>query len=461
MWFNGSMRQRLQTPLSFIIVAVLVGVLAACGPATPLPLPAPTAGAATATAVSTPAPRVSPTATPAASPAPQADALDATLDALEAQVRAVQGIAAAPQISRQRLHLDALAARVAARLPCPLPNTLAWQALDLWPAGAGGMTAATFEGDAPQLAFFDPDDTTIYYAAPDGLTAALQLAYVHAYAQALQFNGHALPSEEESGERCLARQALREGAAAYTDYLWFFAYGALTAPTPAPYDPAATPQPRPPLAVLKYRDFPVDAGFGFVYALSQENGWASIRRAFEAPPVSTEQVLHPERYPHDQPQAVALPAPETLAAALGAGWEAKGQGVLGEALLHLMLTASLHEEARLMAGDAADAAEGWGGGAWTVLHNPETGEIALLAEVRWDTGSDAVAFVKAFVRYARGRFGPLDDRAYRVLFWESDTEAAVLRYNSGARRTVWAFAPTRAQAEALLAAAQAPGAGGD
>ena len=454
MWFNDTMRQQTHLPLSFIIVAILAWALIACGPATPLPLRTTTAGPATATL--TPTPRPSPTVAPAVSPTPPPDALSKALDTLEAQVRAVQGVANAPQIARQRLQPDALMKQIAARPLCPLPDTLAWQAFDLLPADTGETTVAV--SDEYAQAFFDPGEMTIYYTAPEGITPALQQAYVRAYARALQFHTHAMPPAGANADRCLAQQALDMGAATYTTYLWFFAYATEAASPVATATPNA-PSTTLPLAVVKYRDFPIDMGFNFVYTLSQKNGWQSINNALSAPPISTEQVLHPERYPLDQPLEVTLPDPETFAAALGAGWEAKGRGILGEAQLHLMLTASLHEEARLMADDAADATEGWGGGEWVVLYNTDTDEVALLAEVRWDTGPDAVAFVKAFVRYARGRFGPLDDRAYRVLFWESDKEAAVLRYNSGDQRTVWAFAPTRAQADALLAVVQAPGIG--
>ncbi len=130
---------------------------------------------------------------------------------------------------------------------------------------------------------------------------------------------------------------------------------------------------------------------------------------------------------------------------------------MGELLLRLMLTASTEAEARLWADDADTATEGWNGGAWVAFRQPQGDEAALLADVRWQSSHDAVEFIKAFVRYARGRYGPLADRAYQVLIWESPAGAAVMRYNSGEHRTTWAFAPTREQADALLKAIQAPG----
>ena len=445
-----------------LVLAFMVVLGAACGPATPLPTLTPTPTFTPTASDATPeTPAPPPSATlppPTAPPTPERDTLDEALDVLESQVRMLRGLTDAPLVSRQRVTADVLRQRLAeqeARLGCPLPDTFAWQALGLWPSDEGEITAEVFADTPPPLAFFDLEDTVIYYTA-EAITPALELAYVRAYAQALLWQAHPLPRAENS-DQCLAQQALLQGTTTYMEYLWFFSYASPAAATEA----AAETPPQWPLAVQKYRDFPADAGFGFVFALSQENGWESITRAFAAPPTSTEQIMYPAHYPADTPQDMTLPAAAVLTQALGEGWEVRGQDVLGDALLYLMLTANVNPEARLMADDAANATEGWGGGAWVLLHNPETGGTALLADVTWDTGSDAVAFVKAFVRYARGRFGPLNDRAYRALYWETDAQAAVLRYNSGLRRTVWAFAPTRAQAEALLAAAQAPGTGGD
>ena len=76
-------------------------------------------------------------------------------------------------------------------------------------------------------------------------------------------------------------------------------------------------------------------------------------------PVSTEQILHPERWPNDVPQPVDVP---DLGPALGAGWRDLDVMTVGEAWLQLMLAL------RLDAGDAERAAAGWDGGiyrAWT------------------------------------------------------------------------------------------------
>ena len=456
MWFNEPMRR--QVVFAFLLTA-LFGALAACGPVTPFshPTTVPTATpGATATAFPTAAP---PSPTPTRTP----DPVEAALDEVQSQVLTVRGMTSAPAIPRRRLSPEAMEARLqtwADTVLCPLPPAAVWQAFGLWPADGGDLPAPALVWDAETPAFFDPATATLYYTAPNGVNAALKIAYAHAYAHALRFYTKTLPPAGPDIDRCLAQQALTEGEATYTEYLWYYTFAyteALTENDFQPYEEEADATPLP-LAVIKYRDFPHDAGFIFIYTLAQENGWQSIAEAFEHPPTSTAEILHPNHAPAaEPPQKVDLPENDALVPLLGEGWRATSRGEVGEFLLQLMLTASTEAEARLWADDAAVATEGWNGGAWVAFQQPETGEVALLADVRWESSNDAVEFVRAFVRYIRGRYGPLADRAYQVLIWENPHGAAVMRYNSGEHRTTWAFAPTREQADALLKAIRAPG----
>ena len=428
--------------------------LASCGPATPWPSPTPSL-TPTAAATLTPTARPSPTPTPYGAPSP---ALAIGLDALETQVQALRGLTKAAPVQRVVLSPKAYAARLREAFPPKAPpQAAAWPALDLLPADADLAPQAWNAPAERTLAFFDPASQAIFLTAPHGLTPPLRLAYVHAYARALRFREHALPPCGNDADRCAALQALAEGDAVYTETLWLFSYATpddlqALADFNAPL--ATTPEPLP-LAVLKQQQFAAQWGFAFVYALSQQNGWESIDAAFAHPPLATAQILHPESYPAAPPEAVGLPAADALTAALGTDWREDARGVCGEWLLYLMLTASTHPAARLDGSDALSNTAGWRGGAWAAFHNP-AGQSAFLADVHWAEGTSATNFVKAFVRYARGRYGPLAGRAYRVLYWESPHGAAVLRYSAAEKRTVWAFAPTRAAAEALLRVANAP-----
>jgi hypothetical protein len=72
--------------------------------------------------------------------------------------------------------------------------------------------------------------------------------------------------------------------------------------------------------------FPYDQGAQFVQTLFMSNGWDAVDAAYRDLPTSTEQILHPERYPNDKPINPVLP---DIAAALGEGWEELEQNNMG------------------------------------------------------------------------------------------------------------------------------------
>ncbi len=156
--------------------------------------------------------------------------------------------------------------------------------------------------------------------------------------------------------------------------------------------------------------WPYVAGQAFVTALATDGGIAEIDDAFRDLPVSTEQILHPERYPNDVPTPVDVP---DLGPALGTGWVDLDVQEVGEEWLLLAL------ELRLDDASAEDAAAGWDGGlsrAWTDGTN-----VAVELSTVWDTAADATAFAGAMGEWIAAGQGvaevlPVEGSAVRVLF---------------------------------------------
>src|SRR5690606_34197782 len=107
-----------------------------------------------------------------------------------------------------------------------------------------------------------------------------------------------------------------------------------------------------PLAVREALLFPYRAGFSFVAALRRHHPWSAIDAAFERPPRSTEQILHPDRYEQDElPIAVDIHVPAALAA-----YHVVHSTVWGELGFSVFVRShGLDERA------GAQAADGWGG----------------------------------------------------------------------------------------------------
>jgi hypothetical protein len=93
-------------------------------------------------------------------------------------------------------------------------------------------------------------------------------------------------------------------------------------------------------------------GFAFVARVRARQPWSAVDALWAAPPRSSEQILHPEKYDaHDAPVAVEPPKGD----ALGEGWRVEASDVMGELGVRTWLAAAVPAEI------AARAAAGWGG----------------------------------------------------------------------------------------------------
>ena len=128
-------------------------------------------------------------------------------------------------------------------------------------------------------------------------------------------------------------------------------------------------------------------GHDLVNTLFDRDGWVGVNQAYKRPPVSTEQVIHPEKYfAGEEPEVTTLP---NFADKLGKGWQQMSSNTMGEFLLRTYL------EQHLDTSQAADAAAGWGGDRYSLLNGPEA-ERLLLATVKWDTPEDSKQFYDAY-----------------------------------------------------------------
>ncbi len=128
---------------------------------------------------------------------------------------------------------------------------------------------------------------------------------------------------------------------------------------------------------------PYLAGLGLARAIWARGGGSAMRDAWARPPISMEQVLHPERY------FAAEPARRVTPGAGPAGARLLSEGTLGELRIRSLLEAG-----------GEGAAEGWGGDGWRLYDTG--GRTLLLWRSAWDSSSDAHEFAVALRdRFAR------------------------------------------------------------
>jgi len=292
--------------------------------------------------------------------------------------------------------------------------------------------------------FYTPDEQVLYVIAESvNMFAGEEIVYAHEYTHALQdqhFGLKRLLGADMNADQAIAARALAEGDAtlimgayAYTNVtdseLEYMGYRAAFVKREV-IDAAS-----PALGVLTF--FPYLEGTRFVLALwSNGQGWSKVNAAYNAPPASSEQIMHPEKYlAHDAPRPVTLP---DLGRPLGEGWREVDRNTLGEIGLLAWLMDHLDQAA------AAEGAAGWGGDAYTLWVDGQ-GHQVLAVKSAWDTPGEAAQFYQTFGDYVTRRSSgvpqlTLDETGRRL--WEYKGRAAFLsRAGDG---VLIIFAPDRA-----------------
>ena len=257
--------------------------------------------------------------------------------------------------------------------------------------------------------FYDPNSKDFVLVSVDReLNALEELIYAHELMHALQdqhFDLGLLSAGEGDVdfEARLALRALAEGEARLIEELYlegdyfseeqrvelFNVYQALYRPRQFTLDPV-------PVLVAQF-NFPYENGLEFVRTIYDQSGWEGVDRLWADPPLSTEQILHPDRYLQgDRPQAIGI---EPLDSVLDPAWELIRDDVMGEFYLRQFLGQQL---------DAAAvdiAALGWGGDRYHVYAQAGQNETLLVWRITWDSSDDAIQFGQAYIRYASAAYG--------------------------------------------------------
>ena len=300
--------------------------------------------------------------------------------------------------------------------------------------------------------FFDMETNEMVVVQADSFGGVERFVYAHEYTHVLQDqnfdieNGLKYNDEdcETDAERCSAILALIEGDATLSQLNWFMSNASpadqaelmemFTKENESPVFDSA------PEFIALGVTFPYEYGYLFVDHLFSNGGWGTVDRAYQNPPESTEQILHPNRYPDDKPIPVSLPDFDGI---LGSGWEEIDRGVMGEWYSFLILSKGLDESARLDDDQAKLAAEGWGGDAYVVYYNADTIETVMVLYSVWDTPAEADEYADSFREYADDRFGTSTNDnwqgadGYHVFYHQEDITTWILAADAEQAAIIW------------------------
>ena len=188
---------------------------------------------------------------------------------------------------------------------------------------------------------YSAEDKQLYIVSDRwNMTAADEMTFAHEFTHAMQdqyYNLKSLDERANTRDTHLATRALIEGDASLGMALYAFGNLSQADVDEIAYRAAQLRQDNlidVPKALTQITLFPYEEGLRFVQALYLKAGgnWDAVNAAFGVPPLSTEQVMHVDKYisQPDVPVPVALPA---MADVMGGSWREIDRGVLGEFLL--------------------------------------------------------------------------------------------------------------------------------
>jgi hypothetical protein len=172
-------------------------------------------------------------------------------------------------------------------------------------------------------------------------------------------------------------------------------------------------------APLYIRDellFPYLAGTGFTQEfLKAHTGWQDLHLIFQNPPVSTQQIIHPDLYLHGvKPETVALPEWKTV---VPADWKLLEENTMGEFGLEEILKQFLDENrAELLA-------PAWKGDRYAVFEDAKTKSTPLVFRLALDNPDDAAHFFGQYSEALEHKYKTRTELFRRPNFFQFQSES--------------------------------------
>lgn len=214
---------------------------------------------------------------------------------------------------------------------------------------------------------------------------------------------------ESNDDASMARDAVAEGSATASMMDYMFAglhVSVRQMPDISPFIESGmaselTKDPNIAKAPIFIRDellFPYLDGAVFTQQFLKANsGWTDFKKVFENPPVSTQQILHPNLYLQGvKPRVVTLPH---LGSAIPHGWKKLDENVVGEFSLAELFKQFLGED------QAKKFSPMWAGDRYALFENKESKDTLLIILYGLDNADDASKFYSAYRDLLAKKYG--------------------------------------------------------
>jgi len=246
------------------------------------------------------------------------------------------------------------------------------------------------------VGYYSPGDGEIVLVSDSATPRVARGTLVHELVHALQDQQLSLGETRQFQDEQLAVRSLVEGDANYIQDSYESRCGAT-------WDCIETPQAvgsrsgsfNQGLFLVSY--LPYAEGPEFVKALRERGDWRAVDDGYERFPASTEQVIHPERYPDDEPVTVSVPDRSNT------GWgrfddlDRPAYDTVGEGSIYAMFAATgvIDESGSARYDYEHSLSNGWTGDRIVPYHNG-SGGYGYVWRLRWGTAAEAREFADGY-----------------------------------------------------------------
>lgn len=307
--------------------------------------------------------------------------------------------------------------------------------------------------------YYAPGNDSIVIVSDSETPTVDRATLAHELVHALQDQHGGLDGSPATQDRQLASQAVTEGEANYVQQLYERRceneWRCLERPTSSPSSGGRADD-----GVFLTIYQPYATGPGFIAQVRNEGGWDAVGELYDSPPNSTEQVIHPEKYPDEEPVDVTV---EDRSSGKWSRFDHDPVAdTVGEASIYATL--SIHGEVENADGNPygyqSKSSAGWGGDSVVPYHNSSTGTnqtgeseaYGYVWKLEWGSERDAREFENAYRSILADSANSSADQDVFVVP-ESDTYGDAFHVSRDGTTVTIVNAPTRSKLSEIHAPA--------
>jgi len=271
-------------------------------------------------------------------------------------------------------------------------NNQVWEGLFVVGEDRNVSTVLDRTFESAVLGYYSPSSEEIVVVSDSETPRLRRSTLVHELVHALQDQQFGLNSSANTQDRQLARNSVVEGEAVHVTDLYAQRCGGEwdCVNTGGGGGGAGVPDPGLFLVIVP----PYTSGPNFVETIKSRGGWEAVSALHRNLPPSTEQIIHPERYPDERPENVTVPD------RAGGGWERFDHDpvadTVGEASIFVTFAHNdVGAESLSRFSYVHPASAGWAGDSLVPYRND--GEYGYVWETAWDSPGDAEEFHEAYL----------------------------------------------------------------